>query len=96
MTQGDTKPSPNISDTHPNTERVLIELMRKAPGWKKAHMLGQMYQTMKLLALQGLRERHPKATEAELRRYLAHILLGPDMATKVYGSIQYPENSDAH
>jgi hypothetical protein len=33
----------------------------------------------------GLRARHPKAGEAELRRRFADIHLGPALAAKVYG-----------
>lgn len=73
------------SDTHPQMERLQIELLRQAPPWRKAHMLGQMYQTMKQLALIGLRHRHPDASEAELRRRLADIILGSDLAARVYG-----------
>ena len=40
---------------------------------------------MRQVALAGLRERFPSATPQELRRRLATILLGPQLATKVYG-----------
>lgn len=87
-------PSPAISDTHPEAERLQIELMRKAPPWRKAHMLGQMYQTMKQLALSGLRQRHPQASEPELRRRLADLLLGAELAEKVYGPMPSQEAGD--
>jgi hypothetical protein len=51
-------------------------------------MLGQMYQTVKPLTLCGLRQRHPNATETELRRRLADLLLGPELAMRVYGPLQ--------
>lgn len=87
-------PSPAISDTHPEAERLQIELMRKAPPWRKADMLGQMYQTMKQLALSGLRQRHPQASEPELRRRLADLLLGAELAEKVYGPMPSQEAGD--
>ena len=37
------------------------------------------------LALAGLRERFPEASPEELRRRLATVLLGPELATKVDG-----------
>jgi hypothetical protein len=83
-----------LTDTHPKMERLRIELLRQIPSWRKVHMLGQMYQTMKQLALSGLRQRHPAASEDELRRRLADILLGPDLAANVYGPFTM-ESTDA-
>ena len=76
-----------LSDTDPQIELFQLQLMRQAPAWKKADMLGQMYQTVKQLAYQGLRQRHPEASEAELRRRLADVLLGTELAEQVYGPL---------
>ena len=84
-----------ISDTHPQIEAYQIELLRQAPPWRKAQMVGQMYATVKQLAYQGLRQRHPDASEDELRRRLAGILLGEALATKVYGPMKTDEVSHA-
>ena len=53
-----------------------------------------MNATARWLALQGLRARHPTATEAQLQRYLADLLLGPELAARAYGP-RPPEASDA-
>jgi hypothetical protein len=74
-------------DTRPEAERVQIELLRQAPPWRKLHMVGQMNQTVRTLALSGLRQRHPQATLEELRRRLADLLLGPELAARVYGPL---------
>ena len=76
-----------LSDTHRDAERVQIELMRQAPPWRKLHLLGQLNQTVKLMAFSGLRQRHPQATEEELRRRLADLLLGAELAAQVYGPL---------
>ena len=76
-----------LSDTHPDIERLHLALMRNAPSWRKAEMVGQMFETMKQLALSGLRQRYPLADETELRRRLADLLLGPELACKVYGPL---------
>ncbi len=72
-------------DTGPEAEQVLIELLRCAPVTRKLEMLGQMNAAARELALQGLRARHPGATEAQLQRCLADLLLGPELAARVYG-----------
>ena len=82
-------------DTRPEAEAVLIQLLRQAPPWRKLHMVDQLNQTVRTLALSGLRQRHPNATPQELRRHLADLLLGPDLAARVYGPLQAPEISDA-
>ncbi len=77
-----------LSDTRPEAERVQIELLRQAPAWRKLELVGQMNLTVRLLALSGLRQRYPEATPDELRRRLADLLLGPALATRVYGPLE--------
>ena len=83
-----------LSDTHPEIEAVQLQLLRQAPAWRKANMLGQMYETVKQLAYQGLRKRHPEFSEIELRRRLADLLLGDNLAHQVYGPIEKDSNAD--
>ncbi len=82
------------SDTHPVIQDLQLRLMREAPPWRKAELMGQMYLTMKQLALLGLRERYPQADEYELRRRLADLLLGSELAARVYGP--GPDSPNAH
>ena len=84
-----------VSNTPLNIENLQLDLLRQAPSWRKAEMLGQMYQTVKQLALCGLRERYPNASEDELKRRLADQILGPELALQVYGPLQVV-GDDAH
>jgi hypothetical protein len=54
-------------------------------------MVGQLNQTVRTLALSGLRQRYPEATPQELRRRLADLLLGPDLAARAYGPLREQE-----
>ncbi len=54
-------------------------------------MLAQLNASARTLALTGLRSRYPQASETELRRRLASLLLGEDLARKVYGEISHAE-----
>jgi hypothetical protein len=76
-----------LSDTHLDAQSVLIDLMRRAPVWRKIQVMDQMSRTLRLLATSGLRSRHPGASEDEIRRLLADLLLGPELASKVYGPL---------
>ena len=74
-------------DTPPDVERVQIDLMRAAPVWRKMELLGQLNQAARLFAISGLRRRHPDATEPEIRRRLADLILGAELAERVYGAM---------
>ena len=74
-----------LSDTHPEAERLLTNLLRQAPVWRKMEMLGDLNRTANELAMEGLRDKFPMATDLELQRHLADLLLGPELAEKVYG-----------
>jgi hypothetical protein len=76
-----------LTDTRPEAEAVLIELLRQAPPWRKIRMMEQLNQQMQALSLAGVRARHPQADEAEVRRRLAEIVLGPALAAQVRDSL---------
>ena len=78
-------------DTHPDAERVLIELLRGALPARKMAMVLDANRTTRLLALTGLRERHPGESAAGLRRRLADLWLGPELAAKAYGPLSEHE-----
>lgn len=78
-------------DTHPKMEALQIQLWRQASPTKKMHMLAQLNASARTLALTGLRAQYPQVTEAELRRKLADLLLGEELARKVYGETGHAE-----
>ncbi len=77
-------------DTHPKMEALQIQLWRQASPTRKMQMLAQLNSSARMLALAGLHSQYPQASESELHRKLARILLGEELARKVYG-----ESSDA-
>jgi hypothetical protein len=79
------------SDTDPKVEALQIKLWRQASPTRKMHMLAQLNASVRILALAGLRSRYPNATETELRRRLADLLLGEELARKVYGEMKRAE-----
>lgn len=72
-------------DTTPEAEAFLFAYWREAPAWEKWQRMAQLNQSARLLALAGLRSRYPDASEAEIRRRLADLLLGRELAARVYG-----------
>jgi hypothetical protein len=77
-------------DTSPDAERVLIELLRKAPAWRRLQLTDQMSATARNLCLAGLRQRHPHATQSELRQRFAEIHLGPELAARLRSRLADP------
>lgn len=80
-------------DTSEQAEAVQIRLLRAMPIWRRAELWNDAIHTGHELALAGLRRRFPRAGPDELRRRLATLLLGPDLASKVYGPEPHPPGS---
>jgi len=69
-------------------EALHLRLLRESPPWRKMEMLAGLNASARMLALAGLRQRYPNASDDELRRRLADLLLGPDLARRVYGELE--------
>jgi hypothetical protein len=72
------------SDTHPKMEALQIQVIRAMPAWKKMSILADFNETVKTLAISGIKDRHPDATPEQVHRILADLMLGTELARKVY------------
>ena len=81
------------SDTSPEAERVLIELLRQAPAWRKLRMVEDTNRSVKDLLMAGLRQRFPHDSPAVLRRRFADLWLGPELSAAAYGPRSEPGDS---
>ena len=80
-----TKPMSVLSsDTHPKIEQIQIELIQRMTTWKKFAIVDGLNETVKTLAVSGIKQRHPNATPQQVHRMLADLMLGADLARKVY------------
>jgi len=77
-----------FSDTDPKVEQLQIELIRRMPAWKKFALLDDLNETVTTFAISGIKQRHPEATPESIRRMLAELMLGPELARKVYGELE--------
>jgi hypothetical protein len=71
-------------DTHPKMEALQIEIIRRMPTWKKIAIVDDLNETVKTLAMSGIKLRHPNATPEQARRMLVEMMLGEELARKVY------------
>ena len=73
------------SDTNPKMEALQIQFIRRMPAWKKFSIVDDLNVTVKTLAISGIKQRHPEATPEQIHRMLAELMLGAELARKVYG-----------
>ncbi len=73
------------ADTSSQMEQIQIEGLRQMPVWRKLALVGEMNRAVRELALAGLRQRQPQDTPAQRQRRLADLILGPELAARVYG-----------
>jgi hypothetical protein len=72
------------SDTHPKMAQMQIEIIRRMPSWKKFALVDDLNETVKAFASSGIKQRHPDATPEQIHRLLADLMLGAELARKVY------------
>ena len=77
-------------DTSPEAERVLLELLRQAPAWRKLRMVEDTNRDVKDLLMAGLRQRFTQDQPAVLRRRLPNLWLGPELSAAAYGPAPEP------
>jgi hypothetical protein len=77
-------------DTHPEAEKVQIEILRSMSAAERFRALNDLIVTGRILSVSCLRDRFPAAGPEELRRRLATLLLGSELAARVYGPEPQP------
>jgi hypothetical protein len=71
-------------DTAPEIEDVQVERWRAMSHAEKADLIVGLCQAADTLALAGIRQRHPTASERECFLRLAMLKLGRELACRVY------------
>lgn len=67
-------------DTSIEAEKVLLDLARKMPVWRKLQLAEQWGATLRNAMKAEIRRRLPDATAEELERAFLHRWLGPELA----------------
>lgn len=74
-----------LSDTSAEAARLQLEIYREMPAERKLELVEDANRTARLLALAGLAQRHPEESTERLHRRLFDLVLGPELAERVYG-----------
>lgn len=74
-----------LSDTTPEAQEIVYELMGRMPAWKKLKLTCELIETTRKLMQADLKNRFPHASSEELhRRFVARVLPRADVM-RVYG-----------
>jgi hypothetical protein len=71
------------SDTHPDADRVQIELLRGATDAQRAALARSLSCTVMGLVRQGIADRNPTASQDELSVEFIRVCYGPELAREV-------------
>ena len=74
-------------DTTDNAREVLFQSYRKMSVRVKTMRIFDTYQTGRILAMAGLRESHPDATEEQIWYLWAKRHLGDELFQEAYGAL---------
>ena len=77
------------ADTSAEAERVLLAIYRRMPIWRKIELIEDANRTARHLAMVGLQSRHHGESVAKLRRRLLGLVLGEEIARKIYGPLDH-------
>jgi len=77
--------NPLTQHTTPEAQKVLFDLLRRAPVWKRLRMVADLNHMLRLLATADLRRSYPHATEKEIHMKLAARWLKPEEVIAAYG-----------
>ena len=76
-----------MQDTSPAGKARYYELLRSLPADRRMQAMLRLSRAVRELALAGIRERYPTATEPELRVRLTVRLYGRDVAQRLFESV---------
>lgn len=74
---------PQSEDTHPEIERIQIDLFRQAPITKKIALVNAWSQSIRNAARLNIQKEHPNASEEEVKLMLVERMYGKELADKV-------------
>ncbi len=75
-----------MDDTSADARRVQLEALRRLTPGQKLALMDDLTRLARSMAIEGLRRRHPDASEEEIADRFAELTLGKDLAARVIAS----------
>ena len=79
--------APLARDTSPEIEERQVAAWREMPATQKADLISTLTNAAREMALAGMRQRHPEASDREVFLRLAILTLGPELARRAYPEV---------
>lgn len=76
-----------FDDTDPETERLQLEMLRQAGPARRLALAFSLSQSVIELSRQGLRQRHPSASDEEVGRRFVALNYGEELAAELTGHL---------
>ena len=80
---------PLASDTSPDIEERQIAAWREMSATQKADLITALNRAAREMALAGVRQRYPGASDREVFLRLAILTLGPELARQAYPDVDH-------
>lgn len=77
-----------MNDTSPAAHGLQMAIYARMPAVKRARQAVARSASLRKMVWQRVVEAHPGATDIQLRRAFAERWLGPELASRVYGSME--------
>ena len=82
-----------LTDTSPDAAEVQLRIYRAMSPARKIALVEDANRTARRLALAGIELRFPHVSESERFRLLMDLILGKELAARVYGPFSPPTGS---
>ena len=70
-------------DTSREALRVQFAALRRMAPWESLALMDDLTRLVRSISREGLRRRHPLASESDLDRLFSELVLGKDLAARV-------------
>jgi hypothetical protein len=76
-----------LADTTPRALERYIQLLREQAPHARLEQAAALTRTVRALAIAGIKQRYPAATDQEIRARLAARLYGREVASRFFGPL---------
>jgi hypothetical protein len=77
-------------DTAEEAHAIQVRRYQEMSPARKSEIVGELSDTVRSLARDGIRRRHPNYNDDEVRQALTVLLYGPDIAHRIWPNTELP------
>ena len=73
----------SVEESHPATERVQAEALRRMSGGRRLQVMASLTSVMRRLSRRAIRRANPGASEKELELLFIELIYGRELADRI-------------